>query len=130
MKRGRRLQRDARQLFRACQVDGELDDDRVRRVVRRVIERAPPSGLSILSRFLRLVRLERVARSADVESAVPLADDLRVAIAAALTHRHGERLVTSFDENPELLGGLRVRVGSRIYDGSVRGRLNALGTRF
>jgi F-type H+-transporting ATPase subunit delta len=130
MKSARRLQRDARQLLRLCLVNGVPDEGRVRHVVGRVIAAAPPGGLSTLSRFQRLVRLARAAHSADVESATPLSDDVRAAIAAALAGRHGETLAVSFIENPALLGGVRVRVGSAIFDGSVRARLHALGTRF
>ena len=39
---------------------------------------------------------------------------------------HGPALQTSFVENPALLGGLRIKVGSDVYDGSVRARLQAI----
>jgi F0F1-type ATP synthase delta subunit len=37
--------------------------------------------------------------------------------------------MTTFTENPTLLGGVRIQVGSDVYDGSIRARLNALETR-
>jgi F-type H+-transporting ATPase subunit delta len=37
---------------------------------------------------------------------------------------------TSFAENPALIGGMRVKIGSDVYDGSVRAALEALEERF
>ena len=55
-----------------------------------------------------------------VESAVPLADRLRGEVQADLTHRYGPALKTSFVLNPALLGGMRIKVASQVYDGSVK----------
>jgi F-type H+-transporting ATPase subunit delta len=35
-------------------------------------------------------------------------------------------LATSFEHKPELIGGMRIKVGSDVYDGSVKARLAAL----
>jgi F-type H+-transporting ATPase subunit delta len=80
----------------------------------------------MLTRFYRLIRLDRERHSATVESATPLSEQMRAEIAAGLTARHGAGIATSFAETPALIGGLRVKVGSDVYDGSVRGRLQAI----
>ena len=36
----------------------------------------------------------------------------------------------TFDQNPALIGGLRVKVGSDVYDGSIQARLKALAESF
>ena len=59
MRSMKQLRRDARQLFRLCLADGVLDEDRVRLVVKRVVEEKRRGYLGILSRFQRLVRLDR-----------------------------------------------------------------------
>jgi F-type H+-transporting ATPase subunit delta len=43
-----------------------------------------------------------------------------------LAVRYGAELVTEFRVNPDLIGGLRVKIGDDVWDGSVRGRLNRL----
>jgi F-type H+-transporting ATPase subunit delta len=48
---------------------------------------------------------------------------------ADLTQRYGRGLHLSFNYDPRLIGGLRVKVGSDIFDGTVRGRLAALEDR-
>jgi len=44
--------------------------------------------------------------------------------------RYGKGLQFSFSQNPALIGGTRVQVGSDVYDGSVRARLNELDESF
>jgi len=130
MKTAKQAQRDARQLFRLCLVDGSLDEDRARRVVRGLVDAGRPGALPVLSRFQRLLRLDRTKHSADVTSAVPLPPDIRAALEAGIARVYGPGIVTAFAEDPALLGGVRVTVGSDVYDGTVRGALAALATRF
>jgi F-type H+-transporting ATPase subunit delta len=130
MKTNRQAQRDARQLFHLCLVNGSLDEGRVRQIVSGVVDARRSRGLAVLSRFQRLVRLDRDRHSATIESAAPLPASLRANIEAGLTQRHGPGLVASFTENPALIGGVRIKVGSTVYDGSVKGRLAALESCF
>ena len=81
----------------------------------------------MLCDFQRMVRLDRDRHRAVVESATPLPDDLRNE-RRRQTWRgcYGAGLETSFEENPALIAGMRIRVGSDVYDGSVRARLAAI----
>ena len=126
MKVTRRVKRSARQLFRGCFLDGALDETRARRVAGLLASSRRRGALPILSSFLRLVRLDRDLHTARVESAVPLADNVRERIATGLAHTYGPTLETSFGENAALIGGVRIKVGSDVYDGTVRARLAAL----
>lgn len=129
MRASKRTRRAARQLFRLCLVDGRVDEDRVRRVVQHIVVSKRRHGLSVLTAFERLVKLDRDRHKAVVESAVPLNNDLRDGIRAGLTRAYGPGLETSFDERPALIGGMRIKVGSDVYDDSVRTRLAALEAR-
>jgi F-type H+-transporting ATPase subunit delta len=130
MKTTKQTKREARQLFRICRADGSLDAGRVRKVVERVIAEKPRGYLGLLSEFERLVRLERTERTAQVETAAPLPADLRASIQARLENAYGQGIEIQFTERPELIGGMRVRVGSDVYDGSVQSDLAALERRF
>jgi len=44
-----------------------------------------------------------------------------------LKAKYGSDLATDFKINPDLLGGLRIKIGSDVWDGSVRNRLTRLG---
>jgi len=129
VKANRRITRLARRLFQLCLVNGQMDDQRVRGVVQHTIAASHRDGLGILTRFERLVRLERQRHSAVVESAEPLAGQVRETVAKALADRYGQGLEITFVPNPELIGGMRVTVGSDVYDGSIRNQLAALEAR-
>jgi F-type H+-transporting ATPase subunit delta len=130
MKTPKQAQREARQLYRLCLVNGSLDEVRVRLVVERVIERARVGGLAVLTRFRRLVASDRARHRAEVASAVALPPELRADIEADLARLYGHHIDTSFIEDPGLIGGVRVTAGSDVYDGSIKGRLAALAERF
>ena len=124
-KRSRQI---ARRLFQWCLVEGTLNVDRARKVAQR-LARAERDALAVLSEFQRLVRLDRDRNTALVESAAPLGDEVRRDLEARLTRLHGAELQLVFALNPALIGGIRIKVGSDVYDGSVRGRLDALESR-
>lgn len=53
-------------------------------------------------------------------------DGLRRTVEAALSKALGKHVIASFNTDPQILGGAVVRVGERVYDGSVRRRLTRL----
>ena len=126
MKIAKQARRDAKQLFNTCKVGGLLDETRVRKVVGAVIAQKPRGYGGILSHFHRLVKLDIERRSAHVESAVAVSEGLMQSVKTNLAQRYGVGLNVTFAVNPELIGGLRVKIGSDVFDGSVRARLNAL----
>jgi F-type H+-transporting ATPase subunit delta len=130
MKISKLAQREARQLFRSCHVNGLLDEARVRTALALLVEKKPRGYVEILSRLHRLVKLELEQRAARVESAVPLAADLQAEVAGQLQKIYGAGLHLTFAENPKLIGGLKIQVGSDLYDGSVKMRLEQLEQSF
>ena len=130
MKITKQARRDAKQLFNTCKVAGLMDETRVRQVVAAVIAQKPRGYVGILSHFQRLVKLDVERRAAHVESAVPTSETLQSSVKANLALRYGPGLDVSFAVNPALIGGLRVKVGSDVFDGSVRARLSELEASF
>ena len=130
MKATQQARREATQLFRACFVNGLLDENRARQAVRQIIAGKPRGYLGTLSYFRRLVELDTAEHTAKVESAQALPADLQASVKEGLTRTYGPGLRTTFAGNPALIGGMRVRVGSDVYDGSVQGRLAALEESF
>lgn len=130
MTRNQRARRLSRGLFRNCLVDGLLDPGRVLTAVRRIAASGARDRFMILTGFLRLVRLDAARHAATVESAEPLPPEVRTRLLAELAAHLGPGLNATFTHSPELIGGMRIRVGSDLYDGSVRGRLAALSARF
>jgi F-type H+-transporting ATPase subunit delta len=130
MKTIRQLESEAKRLHRLCLVDGYLNEDRVRQVVGRVLESKRRGSVALLSHFRRLVKLDCARHTATVESAIPLAKDLQTKVSSDLERVYGPKLSISFACNPALVGGMRIKIGSDVYDNSVKARLAALARRF
>ena len=86
--------------------------------------------MALLMHFQRFVRLDCEAHTANVETAAPLPPDLQVDVHARLKDRYGSAIQTQFSLKPELIGGMRIKVGSTVYDGSVQSELVALEKSF
>jgi len=130
MKISKLAQREARQLFRSCEVNGLLDEKRVREAVALLVAQKPRGSVEILSRLHRLVKLDLEQHKARVESAIPLPAGLQTDVANRIEKIYGPSVDITFSQNPALIGGLRIQVGSDLYDGSVRTRLEKLEQSF
>lgn len=126
MTSSREARKTARSLFRASVVDGKLDPERVRAVTDALASEKPRGYLSVLQMFARLVRLELERRHAVVESAIPLTPEEMDGLRDEIMRTHGDDVTFETAVRPDLIGGLRVRVGSDVWDGSVRARIAAL----
>jgi len=120
----------ARRLFGLCQVDGQLDDNKLRDLVSKLIASQPREYRAILAAIQHLTRLEEDRRTVLVESATPLTASEGQQVVAGLAKDYGTNLNIHYKTNPELLGGLRIKVGDDVLDGSVKGRLARLSKAF
>ena len=125
----RQMKRAARRLYRLCLVDGSFDEIRARSVAARLAGSGRRGAQPVLWEFLRLARLDQARRTAVVESAEPLPSEVQDDVSARLGRTYGAGVKPTFAVNPALLGGMRIRMGSDVYDGSVRARLAALQSR-
>jgi F-type H+-transporting ATPase subunit delta len=107
-------------------VDGRLDGSRVSSIVKALIEKKPRHYMQAIEAYKRLLRLEVEKRTATIETASELAPEAGQQIVANLKRRYGSDLAARFVVNKDLLGGMRIRVGSDVWDSSVRNRLNRL----
>ena len=89
---------------------------------RRRIEQLP----RVVAEFVRLDERRQGITHATATSAAPLTDLEVKALTARLEQMTGDRIALTTDVDEALLGGLVVRVGDRLIDGSVRGRLERL----
>jgi len=130
MKGSKQARREAKQLFKICQVDDRLNADRVRKAVSLLIEQKPRGYFGILQNLQRLVKLDEASRSARVESAVPLGRAQQEDIRNSLNRLKGGDVTVEFATNPGLIGGMRVKIGDDVFDGSVKTRLASLSDSF
>ena len=124
------IKREAKRLYQLCVVDGSLNENRATQVVRQVIDSKRRGSMALLMHFQRFVRLDCEAHTANVETAVPLPPDLQGDVQARLKDLYGSAIQTQFSLKPELIGGMRIKVGSDVYDGTVQSELVTLEKSF
>ncbi|RYD78165.1 MAG: hypothetical protein EOP84_14605 [Verrucomicrobiaceae bacterium] len=126
MKLSKEARRMSRDLFRASFSDSKLDPNKVRMIAQKIGEAKPRHYMDVLKDYQRLIRLEVEKRHAIIESAVELDEATRSQLQQTLSAKYGGDITTDFKVTPELIGGVRVRLGSDVWDSSVRERLNRL----
>src|ERR1700730_2460672 len=126
MKINKEIRQLSRQMLRASFTDGQLDRGKLASLVQSLIEKKPRNYIGILQNYKRLLRLEIEKRHATIETADEPDPEIKERIVGNLRRKFGNDLTTDVLVNPQLLGGMRVRVGSDVWDGSVRNRLERL----
>jgi F-type H+-transporting ATPase subunit delta len=126
MKIKKEIRQLSREMLRASFTDGQLDPGKIASLVQSLITKRPRHLMDVLQYYKRLLRLEIEKRHARIESAIQLTPQAAFDIGARLKRKYGEDLTTEFVVDPTLLGGVRVRVGSDVWDGTLRNRLERL----
>ena len=115
------------------------------RVLRRVVSDVAPEALNLVllmvrrgrpraiarmaEQFRDLVRRENGVALAEVRTALPLEEGQRTAVADRLAELTGDKIEINEAVDESLIGGITVRIGDRLYDASVRSRLERLRAR-
>jgi F-type H+-transporting ATPase subunit delta len=81
---------------------------------------------AVIRTFARLAAQHRGETTAEVTSAFPLNDDQMAALKANLKARGGNDVTIDAKVDPAILGGIVVRLGSRMIDASIKTKLNNL----
>jgi F-type H+-transporting ATPase subunit delta len=81
---------------------------------------------NVIRAFNMLAAAHRGETTAEVTSAHPLTDDQVSALRQNLRARLGRDVAVDLTVNPAILGGLVVKIGSQMIDGSIRTKLNNL----
>ena len=95
-----------------------------------MVRRGRPGAIEpMIARFAELLRRERGIALAQVRTALPLDDGQRAEIASRLRALTGSEIEMDETVDPDLIGGVAVRIGDLLYDASVRSRLARRRTR-
>ncbi len=81
---------------------------------------------AVIGTFARLAAAHRGETTAEVTSAFPLNDDQLATLKANLKARGGRDVAIDAKVDPSILGGIVVRLGSRMIDASIKTKLNTL----
>jgi F-type H+-transporting ATPase subunit delta len=126
MKLNKEIRQLSRGMLRASFTDGQIDRGKITAVVQSLVTKRPRHYVDVLQHYKRLLRLEIEKRHARIETAVKLDSHASAQTVERLKRKYGNDLTTDFTVDPTLLGGMRVRVGSDVWDGTLRNRLERL----
>jgi F-type H+-transporting ATPase subunit delta len=126
MKLNKEIRRLSRKMLQASFTDGQLDPGRIKALIDSLVTQKPRNYIDALKNYKRLLRLELEKRHATIETASEVDPAIRSEIEGNLKSKYGNDLSTEFHVDPQLLGGMRIRVGNDVWDGSVRNRLERL----
>jgi F-type H+-transporting ATPase subunit delta len=130
MKVSKSARHTARGIMRLCTDNGQLDEQKMRTAIATLVERKPRDTRGILAGLARLVRAEEHRKRVLVESARFLDPATEQRVRDNLTQSYGPGLNFQFRTNPDLMGGMRIRVGDDIIDSSVQNRIQRLENAF
>jgi len=130
MKISKSAQTSARRIFRMCSPDGKFDENLLRKAIAKIVESKPREYKAVLAGVARLLRREEQRRRVLVETARFLDPSAEEKVRKSLTEKYGEGLIFEFRINPDLLGGMKVRIGDDVIDGSVASRIKRLEKAF
>jgi len=109
--------------------DGLISEARVGEVLKALIESNTPHLKHILQLYRHAIAREIKNTTALVEFAGELGEESRQRIQEKLAEEYNRAITLSLKENPELIGGLRIRIGDDVIDHSVSGRLRRLASK-
>jgi len=119
-----------KRLFRLCNENDTLNEDKLRTVIKALADKKPRNYQGILVTLHRQVRLYQAQRHVIVESAQQLDPATEQDITNKMVSEHGEGLTFEYKITPALLGGIRIRKGDDVWDGSVKARLDKIANAF
>jgi F-type H+-transporting ATPase subunit delta len=105
---------------------GKIDDVTLRFLYLLLDKRRESIIGDVEKEFVSLANRSRGVVIATVSSAVPLTEDEQAALASKLSAYTGKTVELELSVDPELIGGLTVRIGDTVIDGSIKGHLASL----
>ncbi len=103
-----------------------MNEKHLKVAIKKLAEEKPRDYRGMLQALRRLLRAELAKKQVTVESAVELNETTSNKVKKSLKGQYGKDLNFDFKVTPELLGGMRIRVGNDLFDGSVKARLERL----
>ncbi|WP_133510221.1 F0F1 ATP synthase subunit delta [Candidatus Thiosymbion oneisti] len=111
------------------EIAGEVVPSEVRNLVSLLAANNRLSTLPEIARLFEALRIRHQGvRRVQVLSTFELGEDARRDLAAALEKRLGAEVEMTVETDPSLIGGVQIRAGDLVIDGSVRGKLHKLAT--
>src|SRR5215470_3383824 len=123
-----KLRRADHSLFKGalsfCLVQEKMGENRTtEKMVEALMTRSTSRCLKILRKLTKYVRLDLAGSQAKIQSAVHLSPKEKSLVKKRIFLLRKRDLEVQFEVNPEVLGGLRIQIGSEIWDGTILSHL-------
>lgn len=118
----------ARQLFKMSLEDGTVSAERVSGVLSWIEKHRPAGATTLLRAYKRLIETEVDRNRAVIEFAGDISPEIFQQIATTMSGRFDREIEAVPVARPELIAGVRVRVGCDIFENSVVSQLATLGS--
>ena len=106
---------------------GERIDGVARNLIQLLVHNRRLSVLAEIRTLFEQLKLEDEGKvDAKISSAFPMEDAQRTEIANLLSSRFKRKINATVTVDPDLIGGIKVEVGDKVWDASVRGRLQTM----
>ena len=122
----KKTRRFARSLLNLSLEDGRVSESRVSEILGWVDRQKPRKATVLLREYLRLITAKIDQNIARVEHAGDLAPDTLRRIAETFSQRYGRPIDATSVPNPNLIAGLKIRIGCDVYENSIASHLAAL----
>ncbi len=113
----------AKQLFKLSVVNGVVSPEQVTGVLGWIEKTQPSQSIALLKAYHHRIETELAKSRAVVEHAGPVTDATLKQIETAMAQKYSRPVTAVAKPTPSLLAGLRVRIGSDVYESSVSGQL-------
>ncbi len=95
--------------------------------IRLLVEKGRIAGIEEIEDNYRKLMDEAIGIArVQVKTALPLTDDLSARLKQGIESLTGNKVEMEIEEDASLLGGVVVRVGDKLYDGSIKAQLNSM----
>jgi len=122
----KKTRRFAHSLFKLSLEDGRVSESHVSEILGWIDRNKPRQATGILREYLRLITIEINRNLARVEHAGELPPDALRQISETFSQNYGRPIEATADPNPDLIAGLRIRIGCDVYENSVASQLAVL----
>lgn len=116
----------ARKLVMLSVVDGQISSERVAAILESLSARPPRALRRLLKLFKRGLFLELRRSRAMVEHSGEVDSSVFAELERTFSEQYGRPIAVESRLRPDLIAGIRVRVGDDVYDSSIAGQLAAL----
>lgn len=116
----------ARRLYKECLTNGMLDEQKAKRLIQELCKKPPRNLLPLLIALYKYFKIEEERCTVKIYSAVDLDERFKQEIQGLIQERFKPIYRYEFIVDPTLIGGMVIRIGSRLIDLSIKGQLMSL----